>query len=327
VGEIWNQEKQARAKAEQEHVRWLTSVDDGRNESGTGGGNTGWIPTGPGRLLPPIIPEEIDWGSSQPRRGGSVIQQLPSSAWDEYGSLAFDYARSQQEAQRSPLSHLELDVEGKDAHGRRVRVQKFLEIWLDMREYLGSGPASPHFERSVMKMKHICILRAPHPQAFPVLREEEREPAQVVLERLAQNEVDKVLDERNHFLRDVFANEEEHVREMRDILAHNEHEWTFGKPEVAVRGADETVLLLREGRADVVADGCLTLTHVVVVEQTRMEGRTRLFDLPADGSESERKVRRARWSISSAIDRCIARGSGERFVMDKWVDRTFRPRA
>jgi hypothetical protein len=188
VDEIWNQEKQARAKAEQEHVRWLTSVEDGKYQSYRGGGNTGWIPTGPGRLLPPTAPEEIEWGSAQPRRHSSVIHHLPSSIWDEYGSLAFDYARGQQEAQQSALSHLEFDVEGKDAHGNRVRVQKFLEIWLDVRKHISSRPAFPDFERSVMKMKHICILRAPHPQAFPVLREEEREPVQIALERLAQNE-------------------------------------------------------------------------------------------------------------------------------------------
>ena len=157
-------------------------------------------------------------------------------------------------------------------------------------------------------------------------REEEKWPVHVVLEQLAQNEITKVLDERNDFLRDAFSNEEEHVQDMREILAHNEHVWRFGMPEVAIRGADETVLILREERADVVGNGCLTMTRSVIVEQTRMKGRTRLFDLPADGSESERRVRRARWSISSAIDRCIASGSGEKFVMDKWVDGTFLPR-
>jgi hypothetical protein len=34
---------------------------------------------------------------------------------------------------------------------------------------------------------------------------------------------------------------------------------------------------------------------------------------------------KARWTIYSAIDRCLASGPAERFVFDKWVDSSFLP--
>lgn len=79
----------------------------------------------------------------------------------------------------------------------------------------------------------------------------------------------------------------------------------------------------RERRSDAIVEGEVILRHVVSMIQMRSEGRSHLFDLPTGRLETERLVRRARWSVSSAVDRCIAAESAERSVLDKWVCRTF----
>jgi hypothetical protein len=86
------------------------------------------------------------------------------------------------------------------------------------------------------------------------------------------------------------------------------------------------MISLKEERTDSAVADDVILTYAVVIEQVRREGRSHLLDLPVEGSESERLIRQAKWTISSAIDRYLAEGSAERFVMDKWVDGTFLPR-
>lgn len=317
ASDIWNREREERAKAEAAHVAWL------QTPSPT---TAPWFPTGPGRLQAPIIIEEIRWGrdsSFGPGNEGMAKAKGPSPVWDEYASLAFDYARSQQDTYQAPLSHLEFDISGIDAHGRRVRVQKMLEVALDVRDH--STELLP-FERATMQLKRTTIASEHDTHAFPPYVEDGSGP-EIVLQRLAQSEVDRVLDERTHFLREAFASEEEYVQDMRDLLAHEPHRWTFEMPTVGVRGEDDTCLVLKETRSDVVDEaGRVTVTSTVLLEQTRTEGRSRLFDLCDGGGESEKRCRRARWSFGSAIDRCIASGSESRFVMDRWVDGTFRPR-
>lgn len=67
-------------------------------------------------------------------------------------------------------------------------------------------------------------------------------------------------------------------------------------------------------------EDCVWMSHVVSLLQVRREGRNQLFDLPTQGSEAERRVRMARWRISSAVEKCLGIQSRRRVVLDKWVD-------
>lgn len=115
---IWNREREEKAKAEAAHVAWLQTPSPTP---------ASWFSTGPGYLQAPVTIEDIRWGRdsrSGPGSEGEGKAKDPSPVWDEHGSLAFDFARSQQDTYQRPLSHLELDISGLDAHGRRIRVQK-----------------------------------------------------------------------------------------------------------------------------------------------------------------------------------------------------------
>lgn len=174
-------------------------------------------------------------------------------------------------------------------------------------------------------MKRSLVFKSPSEYSLLAQETRAQEPYHPVLEQLAQREVDNAFDERNCHLRDVFGQVVDSLRTTQESR-FGEHNWNFQKPESGVYGPDDTSLHLVERRSDVLAGGDLVLTHVISVMQTRAGGRNHLFDLPTEGTDAERQIRLARWSISSAIDRCIAAGSADRFVLDKWVEGTFLPK-
>jgi hypothetical protein len=175
-----------------------------------------------------------------------------------------------------------------------------------------------------MELTKTLTLVDPHEFSLPARKARENEPQHLILQQLAQHELNSALDERNFYLREVFGQDVDHVQKRRESTIGS-HGWNFQLPEVAIRGPDGTVLHLNEMRTDAADDEEVELTHTITIIQTRTDGRNHLFDLPTGGSEVERRIRQVRWSISSAIDRCVASGSAERFVVDKWVDGMFLP--
>jgi len=179
-------------------------------------------------------------------------------------------------------------------------------------------------EQTTMQLEATVILRKPHPFSLPPQESRYKTPHQLILEQLAQHELDKAIDERNYFLREVFGKDVDHVRKRREST-FGAHDWSFHTPVVHIRGPDGVILRLVERWTDAEVDGEVVTTHrITLTEIIPAGGQSHLFDLPTEGSESERRIRQARWSISSAIDRCNASGSAEKFVMDKWIDGAFQ---
>jgi hypothetical protein len=224
------------------------------------------------------------------------------------------------EKETGNLAHIELDVEGHDATGHRLRVQRTLEVKLRKEQVNWEGSMR---QKTKMQLEWTLILKKPHPFALPPQEARYKEPHQLILEQLAQHELDKAIDERNHFLRKTFENGVD-IFHMERESTFGAHDWTFHTPVIQVRGPDGVVLRLVESRTDAEVDGEVILTHKSTLTEIIFSGgQSQLFDLPTEGTETERRIRQARWSISSAIDRCNASGSAERFVMDKWVDGSF----
>ncbi|KAL2075748.1 hypothetical protein VTL71DRAFT_691 [Oculimacula yallundae] len=339
--DMWVTEHSNRAQAVENHTKWLQT-----QESRGWNGRDTWIPST--NIRDGSLIQDIQWGISNARSESPVdlfATHNSTTPWDEDNSLTFEYARDLQEKfwnanvfdtnsnLNSPeryvnnLTHVELDVEGNDATGLRVRFQRILEVNLKVHINQSQVPAT---EETTMEFKRTLVLKAPAPHSLLSLRPGDREPYHGMLAQMAQHEVDKALDERNHYLREVFGLGVDHVRTRREGQFGEgdggEHNWNYQRPEVGVRGQDGTVLHLVERRLDAVVAGEVILSHVVSVMQTRCGGRNRLFDLPFEGMDEERRIRRARWSVSSAIDRCVAAESADRVVLDKWVDGTFLPR-
>lgn len=325
-GELWAKDRHDRAKVVEKHLHWIRNQEEGtRNDRSI------WLPLlheKRQRRVPAKI-EEIKWGSSSIEEGSDDATSI-AAIWDEDGFLRFEYARKLQEKHlrgkrnwegAKDLTHTEVDVEGTDAKGNRVRVRKTLEVSLSVGY---RNKESGKVEKTIMELTKALSLVDPHEFSLPARKTRETEPHQLILQQLAQHELNSALDERNFFLREVFGQDVDHVRKRRESTIGS-HDWNFQLPEVAIRGPDGTMLHLNEMRTDTADDGEVELTHTITIVQTRTYGRNHLFDLPTGGSEAERRIRQARWSISSAIDRCVASGSAERFVVDKWVDGMFLP--
>jgi hypothetical protein len=267
---------------------------------------------------------DISWGqttqSSSPSKQDATLSPI---FWDESGSQTFEDALKLQAQDRSDhFSYIELDVQGLDSKGDRLRVRRALEVKLTI-----ATQTREHglVETTTMQLKRVLTISPLDVFSIPT-RAEIEVPYQNLLEQLAQHEVNQALDERNTYLRDVFGQDVDHVRKRRNstIAAH---EWSFQKPETWIRGADGTVIGLREERTDREFDGEVALTYRILIEQIRCDdGRNHLFDLPVEGCESERRIRHARWTISSAISRCIASGSADRFVFDRTAEGVLIPK-
>jgi hypothetical protein len=311
-----------RAEAIEKHLCWFRKA-----EARPWNERAPWSPCGP---MSDKEIEDINWGLTSSTLNSAQHDPTPNPIfWDEIGFKAFKGAIESEyqfiegkNASRS-LSHVELDVQGLDAKGYRARVQRSLEVKLKITNQTSE---EGNIETTTMTLKRVLRVSSPDEFCLPPTKPNGREVYHDLLGQLAQHEVNKALDERNHYLRGVFGQDVDHVRKRRDstILAH---EWTFRQPEIYIRGPDGTLMSLREKRRDYGIDDKVLLTHTLLLEQVRgEEGKSHLFDLPIEGCESERRVRQARWSISSAIDRCIASGCAERFVLDRWVGGTFLPR-
>lgn len=302
-----------RMKANEKHLHWLQDRKvlpwDGRAI---------WSPID---SKADITIESIRWGQNSPISSSSTKDETPDSIiWDELNAQAFEHALVQSMNGSSILSHIELEVQGLDANSNRLRVQRTLSVQLKT-----THPTSPQglIEKTTMHLTRTLKISAPDAYWLPPAKPQGREVYQCLLEQIAQHEVDKAFDERNHYLREVYGQDVDHVRTRRESTIPA-HEWEFQLPEICVRGEDGTMIALREKRVDYASGDEVVLTHTVVLEQVRDEkGGNHLFDLPSDGCESERRIRNARRSISSAIDKCLAPGSAERFMLDRWVDGTF----
>jgi hypothetical protein len=315
--EVQTQAQVERVEVIERHLHWL------RNAKGQSWDERiTWFPSGSDSGKEK---EDIHWGQTLP------ISESPKDTIfrDKIGFQAFkdalerkDDIEDDQNRCRT-LSHMEIDVQGLDAKGNRLRVQRFLEVNLKI---TNQASDQGDVEKTTMSLKQALTISRPNASSLPPTRSNGKEVYHGILEQLAQHEVDKALDERNHYLREVFRQEVDHVRvcQQRIIAAH---EWNFQRRELCIRGADGTRMGLREKRTDSESGDEVRLTHTLMIEQERVEnGRNCLFDLPADGTESERRIRAARWSISSAIDRCVASGAAERFVLDRWVEGAFLSR-
>lgn len=279
--------------------------------------------------------EDITWQIFTSRNASDLENHLRDS-WDEDSCLALDYAinaQDQNQNEKHPgtpaeedtgnLSHIELDAEGFDAMGRRIRVQRMLEVKLGTASVSREGAI---VVQTTMQLEATVILKKPHPFSLPPQGSRFKEPHHLILEQLAQHELDKAIDERNYFLREVFAKDVDHVRKRREST-FGAHDWTFHTPVIQIRGPDGVILRLVENRTDAEVDDEVVTAHMITLTEIMpTNGQSHLFDLPTEGSERERRIRQARWSISSAIDRCSASGSAERFVMDKWIDGSFQSR-
>ncbi|KAE9370380.1 hypothetical protein N431DRAFT_442218 [Stipitochalara longipes BDJ] len=249
--------------------------------------------------------EDIAWGLTSPVGNQPTHNSTLANVFrDDLGLQAFEQAlrRLQGHNTSSGLPHTELDVQGIDAHCNHHRVQRTLEIKLKIAHQPSEqGP----IEKTTMELKRTVKISTPAEALHPLTKPNAKEVYQDILEQLAQHEVNKAFDERNHYLRAVFRQDVDHVRIARQstIAAHD---WSFQKPRVGIRGPDGTILLLRETRTDSANDGKVVLTYTVAIEQVRgVNGKDHLFDLPVEGCESERQIQQARWTISSAIDKCI----------------------
>ncbi len=320
--EVQTRAQVERAEVIERHLHWLRNAKaQSRDE------RTTWFPSSSESEKKK---EDIHWGQMVP------ISESPKDDAanfpifrDKVGFQAFkdafqckDDIGDGQNCSRA-LSHIEVDVQGLDAKGNRLRVQRILEVNLTM-TYQASAQGG--VEKTTMALERVLKISQPDAYSLPLTRPNGKEVYHGIIEQLAQHEVDKALDERNHYLRAVFGQEVDHVRvcQQSTIAAH---EWNFQDRELCIRGPDGTMIDLTEKRTDSESGAEVMLTHTVMIKQERGEnGRNCLFDLPADGTESERRIRQARWSISSAIDRCVASGAAERFVLDRWVDGVFLSR-
>jgi hypothetical protein len=273
--------------------------------------------------------EDIVWGQTSPTSNSQHGSTPNHIFWDENRVQAFKDAIwpeddfGQRKKNSKTLSHLELDVRGLDVEGNRLRVRRTLEVKLKI---TNQASEKGKIEKTTMKLKRGLTISTPDSSSLPPTKPERKEVYHDLLQQLAQHEVDKALDERNQYLRQIFGQEVDHVRKRRNSTI-SAHEWTSQQPEICIRGPDGTLISLREKRTDYGVDDKVVLTYTLLLEQVRgEEGESHLFDLPIKGCESERRVRQARCSISSAIDRCIASGCAERFVLDRWVDGAFLPR-
>lgn len=167
VMDMWSRKREERVKAEKSHVVWLRSGADRRGSTEAGH----WFPVGDGRAVPEKEVWDVAWGCSHSgaeegdemevegeRKGyvdlhtrnrsatkeheGKIAgserereRNKASPAWDEHASLAFDYARSQQDTYRTPLKHIEFDVCGVNASNQKVRAQQMIEVALDVRDF------------------------------------------------------------------------------------------------------------------------------------------------------------------------------------------------
>ncbi|CZS97256.1 uncharacterized protein RCO7_00326 [Rhynchosporium graminicola] len=338
--DMWVKEHHDRAQAVKNHMKWLQEqvISDHQKRNI-------WLPST--NIRDGYLNRDIQWGVSTPPEGPVDLFATHNSTtpWDEENSQTFDYARDLQdkywnahafnmnsdptspEGYVNNLTHVELDVEGIDANGCRVRAQRILEVNLKVYQNRNVIPAT---EETTMEFKRTLVLKSPAPCSLLLPKPRDREPYYAILAQLAQHEVDKALDERNHYLREVFGLEVDHVRTRREgqfgEFEKGEHSWNYQRPEIGIKGQDGTMMHLVERRSDADVAGEVILTHIVSVMQVRCGGRSHLFDLPTEGSDEERRIRKARWSVSSAIDRCVAAESPDRVVLDKRVDGTFLPR-
>ena len=314
--EGWRGNREQRVK--QQHLIWL------RKQEGT---KLMWTPVEYEELEEEIARDEsgdfenVTWQSPTSREAPDLENHLRNS-WDEDSCLAFDYLIDTQDQvdQTGNLTHIEVDVEGHDRNGHRVRVQQTLEVKISRRQEEWEGALR---QKNTMQLEWTIILKKPHPFSLPPQAARYKTPHQLILEQLAQHELDKAIDERNHFLRKTFEHGSDifHMERESTLGAHH---WTFHTPVVQIRGPDGVVLRLVECRTDAEVDGEVICTHRMSLTETIPSGeQSHLFDLPTEGTDMERRIRQARWSISSAIDRCHASGSAERFVMDKWVSWSF----
>ncbi|KAN0106478.1 hypothetical protein V8E51_009354 [Hyaloscypha variabilis] len=290
-----------RSTAVENHLCWLRNKEvKPWNERAI------WVPSGSNSWL---CIEDIIWGQTSTLRNPTTHNPTPTTVfWDELGSQAFEHAlRLQDQSDSSGLSHIELCVQGHDAHGNRLRVQRTLKVKL---ETTNRTTEQGKIVKTTMELKRTLAISSPEPSSVLSLKPKSKELYQDIVELLAQHEVDKALDERNHYLREVFWQNVDHVRTCRNTIAG--HKWTYQKPEIRVRGPDGITMTLKELRRDFAnGDDEVVLTHEISIEQVRGEkGKDHLFDLPGEGCESERRIRQARWTISSAIDKCVTWDGG-----------------
>jgi hypothetical protein len=317
--EVQTQAQVERAEVIERHLHWLRNA-----KAQSWSKRNTWFPSSSDSEKEK---EDIRWGQTIPISESPEDDDAKFPLFrDKVGSQTFKDAlqckydiRDGQNCSRT-LSHIEVDVQGLDAKRNRLRVQQILEVGLKLTNHaLNQGDV----EKTTMSLKRVLKISRPDASWLPPSRPDGKEVYHAILEQLAQHEVDKALDERNHYLREVFGQEVDHVRvfQQSTIAAH---EWHSQRRELWIQGPDGTRIGLREKRTDSESGEEVILTHTIMIEQERGEnGRNRLFDLPADGTESERRIREARWSISSAIDRCMASGAAERFLLDRWVDGVF----
>ncbi|TVY35401.1 hypothetical protein LSUB1_G005809 [Lachnellula subtilissima] len=318
VIEEWRGNREQRQQVEQQHLIWL------RKQEGT---KLIWTPIKYKQLEEEIARDEsgdfenVTWQSPTSREALELATHLRNS-WDEDSCLAFDYLIDTQDQvdQTGNLTHIEVDVEGHDRNGHRLRVQRTLEVKISRRQEELEGALR---QKNMMQLEWTIILKKPHPFALPPQAARYKTPHQLILEQLAQHELDKAIDERNHFLRKTFGPGSDLFHMERESTL-GAHDWSFHTPVVQIRGPDGVVLRLVECRTDAEVDGEVICTHRMSLTESIPSGeQSHLFDLPIEGTDTERRIRQARWSISSAIDRCHASGSAERFVMDKWVGWSF----
>jgi len=306
LGELQKRAQIRRSEAVESHLSWLRNKEvKPWNE------RINWAPS---RSISNLRIEDIIWGLATSKPNLPTHERPPELVfYDEMHSRAFEQALEIQRQQgSSSLSYTELDVRGSDAHGNRLRVQRACELKLEIVQDLSE---QGNIEKTTMELKQILKLSTLDESSISPTKPDEDNLYQNIVKQLAQHEFDKALDERNHYLREVFSQEVDHVRTARQssIAAH---EWSFQKPEVCVRGPDGTMMMLTETRADFANGDGVVVKHTIAIEQSKGEaGEDYLFDLPTQGGESERQIRQARWTISSAIDKCIASGANDVFAL------------
>lgn len=115
------------------------------------------------------------------------------------------------------LSHIEVDVERVDVTGQRLRVQSFLLVRLSTAWVNWEGVTA---EQTVMQFYRTHTIKA-YPLSLRPHRAQGKQPHEVILEQLAQHELDIAIDERNNSLREalqkmriIFENLEETLSEL-----------------------------------------------------------------------------------------------------------------
>ncbi|KAG4431428.1 hypothetical protein IFR05_013097, partial [Cadophora sp. M221] len=185
-------EHRDRANAIDNHVKWLQSPDKRDWKE-----RTTWLPSS--NIRCDHIIQDIQWGSSTPTpttASDGLVDLFAAhhntTHWDEEGSLTFEYARELQEKHwdaysaiaANPdldtpeeyinnLTHVELDVEGYDATGSRIRAQRILEINLKVHYNHATVPVT---EETTMEFKRTLVLKSPAEFSLGALRPRDREP-------------------------------------------------------------------------------------------------------------------------------------------------------